>query len=537
MALKNVKFKYKLLLLPALSCLVFAQVVAVVQFYNGRNASNLGRIQKGLYPAVEASRNMENTLDEIQRTLQNAVASQETAQISTADSIADVFHGLISASKENPANSRSDLARLDADFRKYYSLARDISIRMIGGVMDQQTVGQLNEMRDQYNAIRRQLETNTAVNRKAISEAFDVTLRNHAKSRNILILLVLLAAALLILLSRVITNLITGPIFELVDGVKTIAQGDLTKRVNIDAKDETGELAGWFNKFAENLHGIISQVKSNTESVASAAGIISLTSNKMAASAQDHNNHSGEVASSVEEMTSSIMQNSQNAGQTAKIAEEAGSKARLGTQAMQETLKGMDEIVLSTQKMGGIIQSLSSRVLQVDEITRVIDKIADQTNLLALNAAIEAARAGEEGSGFAVVADEVRKLAERTTEATKRIASTIEAIQTDTVQASESMNTTKTVVVVGKAAAEKTEKVLAEILDVVARATDMIQQIAAASEEQSSGAEEISCSVEEMNAVSKQSAEGAEELADVVQALSRQTENLKKSIVQFKLNN
>ncbi len=537
MVLQNVKFKYKLLLLPALSCVVFVLVLAVVQYFNGRNASNLIRIQQGLYPAVETSRNMEATLAEIQRTLQNAVASQEIAQISTADSIADVFHGQLSAARENPVNSRDDLSRLDSDFRKYYSLAKDVSTRMIGGIMDQQTIGQLNDMRDQYNAIRKQLEINTVVNRRSISAAFDITLRNHAKSRNILILLVLLAAVLLILLSRVITNLITKPIFELVEGVKAVAKGDLTKRVNIDAKDETGELAGWFNQFVGNLHGIVSQVKNNTESVVSAAGIISITSNKMAASAQDHNNHSGEVASSVEEMTSSIMQNSQNAGQTAKIAEEAGNRARLGSQSMKDTLKGMDEIVVSTQKMAEIIQSLSSRVLQVDEITRVIDKIADQTNLLALNAAIEAARAGEEGSGFAVVADEVRKLAERTTEATKRIASTIEAIQTDTVQASESMNTTKTVVIGGKASAEKTERVLSEILDVVARATDMIQQIAASSEEQSSGAEEISCSVEEMNAVSKQNAEGAEELAQVVQTLSGQTENLRRSIVQFKLNN
>ena len=187
MVLQNVKFKYKLLLLPALSCVVFVLVLAVVQYFNGRNASNLRRIQQGLYPAVEMSRNMEATLAEIQRTLQNAVASQEIAQISSADSIADVFHGQLSAARENPVNSRDDLSRLDSDFRKYYSLAKDVSTRMIGGIMDQQTIGQLNDMRDQYNAIRKQLEINTVVNRRSISAAFDITLRNHAKSRNILI--------------------------------------------------------------------------------------------------------------------------------------------------------------------------------------------------------------------------------------------------------------------------------------------------------------------------------------------------------------
>jgi methyl-accepting chemotaxis protein len=185
--------------------------------------------------------------------------------------------------------------------------------------------------------------------------------------------------------------------------------------------------------------------------------------------------------------------------------------------------------------MENIIKSLTDRAMQIGEITTVIDKIADQTNLLALNAAVEAARAGDQGRGFAVVADEVRKLAERTAGATKEITGTIEAIQKDTIGASESMKKTVDVVTTGKTTLDSTEKILTEIVDSVTQSVDRIQQIAASSEEQSAGAEDISSSVEEMNAVSKQTSSGAEQLSAAAQELSAQTEILQQVVNQFKL--
>jgi len=191
--------------------------------------------------------------------------------------------------------------------------------------------------------------------------------------------------------------------------------------------------------------------------------------------------------------------------------------------------------VSSTQTMENIIKSLTDRAMQIGEITTVIDKIADQTNLLALNAAVEAARAGDQGRGFAVVADEVRKLAERTAGATKEISVTIEAIQKDTIGASESMKKTMDVVTTGKTTLDSTEKILTEIVESVTQSVDRIQQIAASSEEQSASAEDISSSVEEMNAVSKQTSSGAEQLSAAAQELSAQTEILQQVVNQFKL--
>ena len=329
----------------------------------------------------------------------------------------------------------------------------------------------------------------------------------------------------------------TKPIMRVVDMIQDIAQGDgdLTQRLAVNSADEIGQLAKWFNTFIDNLHGIINQVKMNTEEVATASNQISATSAQMAAGAEEQAAQAGEVAASVQQMSAAIVENSQNAQQTATMASSATDKAREGSEAMQKTKSGMLAIVDSAKGTSEIIQSLTDRAGQIDGIVQVINDIADQTNLLALNAAIEAARAGEQGRGFAVVADEVRKLAERTTQATAEIGETIKAIQEDTKNAADSMTEAGENVTAGQEATYQTESILAEIITAVEQAMGMIQQIAAASEEQSAGAEQISKAVEAISTVSHQSAGGAEELAATSEELNKQSDNLRTLVGRFRL--
>ncbi|MBN2102899.1 methyl-accepting chemotaxis protein [bacterium] len=538
---KRLKFREKLFSIPLAILFFFFIAIIGVTIINNRSAHNRNSlISEGYCPAYMISRDMAEQLVTIKMKLQEAVSTMEEETLLEADEARNTFIALINKGIQNPVlEDKIDLlVRRKQDLEEYYNHAYKISKQMINGYMNRDLMNELETMNKRYENLKIGIEQDRDIFENEMNMNFKKMEKNNNVSFFIMVGLIIISMTTIGIVNYHITNTITRNLNEMVNMMKAIAkgEGDLTKRLTVYSNDELGDLANWFNLFVEKLHAIISQVRLNTNHVSSAASTISATAIQMAAGSEEHNTQAGEVSASVEEMTASIMQNSKNAGETAKIAEEASDRVKQGTETVQTTRQGMERIVQASLKMESTIKSLTNRALQIGEITRVIDKIADQTNLLALNAAVEAARAGEQGSGFAVVADEVRKLAERTAEATGEIAETIEAIQKDTIEASESMMETKDAVDSGKNSTEQAEIVLAEILNSVNQAVDMIQQIAAASEEQSAGAQEISGSIEQMNSVSRQTSDGSEKMSTAAQELKSQTEVLSALVNHFKLN-
>jgi methyl-accepting chemotaxis protein len=334
-----------------------------------------------------------------------------------------------------------------------------------------------------------------------------------------------------------IARVISSGVKYLVVQAESVAKGDLTVEIEQNSKDEVGQLAGAFKTMVESLRDTIGQVGEASAAVASASNQISSSTEEMAAGAQEQTSQAGEVASAVEEMTKTIVENSRNAGATADTAKHAKVAAEQGGAVVEETVKGMNRIAAVVNQSAHTVKALGKSSDQIGEIIGVIDDIADQTNLLALNAAIEAARAGEQGRGFAVVADEVRKLAERTTKATKEIAGMIKQIQGETTGAVNAMEEGTKEVEKGKELADKAGVSLREIVEVSQRVTDMVAQIAAASEEQSSASEQISKNVEAISTVTGQTASGTQQIARAAEDLNRLTENLQQLVGRFKLSN
>lgn len=324
---------------------------------------------------------------------------------------------------------------------------------------------------------------------------------------------------------------------KILAAMEQFADGDLTVSLPEDSNDEIGRLYAGFNRSVSNMRAMIEQVIESASAVASASAQISSSTEQMAAGAQEQTSQAGEVASAVEEMTKTILENSRNASSTAETAKEARVSAEMGGKVVGETIDGMKRIAEVVNKSAATVRELGQSSNQIGEIVRVINDIADQTNLLALNAAIEAARAGEQGRGFAVVADEVRKLAERTTKATKEIAGMIAKIQADTSDAVKSMEEGTQEVNTGITLADKAGESLKEIVSISQKVTDMVTQIAAASEEQSSASEQISKNVEAISTVTQQTASGTQQIARAAEDLNRLTENLQQLVAKFKLSN
>ena len=331
-------------------------------------------------------------------------------------------------------------------------------------------------------------------------------------------------------------NYLTRSTNKLMLSMQEFEKGDLTVTVEAEKNnDDVGKLIKGFNQAISKIHKMIEQVSEAVQATVSASSQISSSTEEMAAGTQQQSMQVTEVASAVEQMTRTIMENSKNAFFAAEAAKLAGNKAKNGGKSVRETIEGMERISRVVEKSSTSIKALGNSSKEIGEIVQVIDDIADQTNLLALNAAIEAARAGEQGKGFAVVADEVRKLAEKTTGATKKIAQMIKQIQKDTISAVESMLEGTSEVSKGKELADNSGKILEEIITDAEKVNDIINQVAAANEQQSAVAEEISKNIEGMSNVTHESASGIEEIAKSAESLNRLTDSLGSLIKRFRL--
>ena len=314
---------------------------------------------------------------------------------------------------------------------------------------------------------------------------------------------------------------------------QVLSTGDLRHRLDLRRRDVIGSIARKADKFASSIQATIQGIADTAQQVAAATNDVQAGVKSSHDSAVKQSEATSSAAAAIEEVTVSIGEVAAHARSTMETATQTGEVSRQGTQITQNASRTIESLASTVRHSAEQVESLGQRSEEISRVTEVIKEIADQTNLLALNAAIEAARAGEQGRGFAVVADEVRKLAERTTRATKEIATMTQSIQSETQTAVDGMRSGAQQVADGVELVNATEESLRQINVEMAKTTDMVGEISNASDEQQAAMVEMAQNVERVAIMTEQNVAVVNQTGATVDYLNAVVVRMRKAVQQY----
>ncbi len=425
-------------------------------------------------------------------------------------------------------NARTTLAEADKHFNAYRTIAPQPSMEQVSQTINdkyQDYAAALTELiqflesgnmdayfaqatQSKQNALGTALRDYVAASDARNQEAYNASVKDYTFAKWQMGILALALAIVLVGVWYGIRHTLLNPLNRVIDHIRQIASGDLTHTLAIAGRSEITQLAVTVDHMQRSLSETVANVRQGSDAIYTGTSEIAMGNNDLSSRTEQQASALEETAASMEQLTATVKQNADNARQASQLANSASETAQRGGKVVDGVVKTMHDIAGSSKKIADIIS--------------VIDGIAFQTNILALNAAVEAARAGEQGRGFAVVASEVRTLASRSANAAKEIEGLI----------SESVS----LIDQGSGEVVAAGNTMSEIVEAVKRVTDIMLEIAAASDEQSRGIEQVSQAISEMDKVTQQNASLVEEASAAAASLEDQAARLTEAVGTFRLH-
>ena len=470
--------------------------------------------------ALDAIENLRQAMEQAEDRAQSPAWAAESLQAYT-DALTQALEALNVAQAAVTALP-VDAAQLKVDLSSYREqLTRLKDAQLNTETLQSRFEQQLNELREQSHRL---------------SEGQNAKRDSEAEQTHTRLLSVTVAALLLgVLAAWWIARQIVVPLRAILTAAHRIADGDLSRDIEEDRRDELGQLQQSIGQMTRNLRNLISGIGDSARQIASAATQLSAVTEQTRAGVNNQMEETDQVATAMNEMLATAQEVARHAEQASVAANEADQEADAGEKVVTQAVEQIGHLAHEMARSSQAMIALQHESQKIGSVLDVIKSVSQQTNLLALNAAIEAARAGSAGQGFAVVADEVRSLAQRTQESAEEIEGLILGLNTGTQQVADIMDSSRSLTDNSVGLTRDAGDALAAIARTVSIIQEMNPQIAAAAEQQSAVAEEINRSVLKVRDVTEQTAAASEETAAASVQLTRLSLDLQALVGKFRL--